>query len=194
MKKFLYVFAAVLIAGLLTLSMASCAGSDEGGMTEKEIEELPDWVMNMEIAEDALYGIGYAKMSSLNTSRTTALARARTDLSFQIEATIQSMMTDYQQEAGVDDNTQVINFVESVSKQLTNNVLGGLTPDKMAVMKDGGVWARIVYKKNQFIDDSEEAFVRNEDAAFAEFKAEQAAEKLAAELENNPPQSNPVKE
>ncbi len=192
MKKITLILVAVVVAGLLTLAMASCAGGGEETMTEKEIQELPDWVMNMEMAEDAMYGIGYAKMSNLNTSRTTALARARTDLSFQIRATIQAMMTDYQQEAGVDDNTQVINFVENISKQLTNNVLTGLTPDKMAVMKDGGVWVRVVYNKNKFIEDSQEAFQRNEDAAFAEFKADQASQRLEAQLEDNPPQSEPV--
>ena len=40
---------------------------------------------------------------------------------------------------------------------------------------------------------AEEAFVRNEDAAFAEFKAAQALEKLDYQLENNPTVSQPVR-
>jgi hypothetical protein len=191
MKKILL----FLVAAVVVIGIVACAGdtSETGAeMSKEDIDEIPEWVMNMEVAGDAMYGIGYAKMSNLNTSRTTALARARTDVSFQIKSTIQAMMTDYQQEAGVDDDSQTINFVESISKQLTNNVLSGLTPDKMAVMKDGGVWVRVLYRKSQFIDDSREAFERNESAAFAEFKADQAAEKLAHELEDNPPESTPV--
>ncbi len=191
MKKILLVGIAIVIA----IGLIACGPekTESGGDMQKEdTSNLPDWVVNMEISEDVIYGIGYAKMSNLNTSRTTALARGRTDVSFQIKATIQAMMTDYQQEAGVDDNSQTINFVESVSKQLTDNVLSGLTPDKMAVMDDNGVWVRVVYKKNEFLDDAKEAFERNEDAAFAEFKAAQAVEKLNHELENNPPQSEPV--
>ncbi len=192
MKKILLLGIAVVIA----IGLVACGGTgttESGGEMQKEdTSNLPDWVMNMEMSEDVMYGIGYAKMSNLNTSRTTALARARTDISFQIKSTIQAMMTDYQQEAGVDDNTQTINFVESVSKQLTDNVLSGLTPDKMAVMDDNGVWVRVIYKKSDFLDDAKETFVRNEDAAFAEFKADQALDKLNHELESNPPSSEPV--
>ena len=192
MKKILLIGIAVVIA----IGLVACGGTgttESGGEMQKEdTSNLPEWVMNMEMSEDVIYGIGYAKMSNLNTSRTTALARARTDVSFQIKSTIQAMMTDYQQEAGVDDNSQTINFVESVSKQLTDNVLSGLTPDKMAVMDDNGVWVRVIYRKADFLDDAKETFERNEDAAFAEFKASQAVDKLNYELENNPPESEPV--
>ena len=39
------------------------------------------------------------------------------------------------------------------------------------------------------IDNVGEIFNRNEDAAFAEFKAQQALERLNAEVANNPPRS-----
>lgn len=185
----------LILASLAVLAIVSCASAPEDGVAstkQADMSNMPDWVVNMEVSEDAIYGIGYAKMSNLNSSRTTAIARARTDVSFQIQSTIQAMMTDYQQEAGVDGGSQVINFVENVSKQITNNELSGLTPDKMTVMEDGGVWVRVVYKKSEFIDDARQAFQRNEDAAFAEFKASQALERLNYELDNNPPQSDPV--
>ena len=195
MKKFIFLAVAAVFAIVLIGCPGGADKSETGAeMSKEEIDELPEWVMNMETAGDAMYGIGYAKMSNLNTSRTTALARARTDISFQIQSTIQAMMTDYQQEAGVDDNSQTINFVENISKQITNNELSGLTPDKMAVMKDGGVWVRVVYLKSEFVDDAKEAFQRNEDAAFAEFKADQAAQRLDAQLEDSPPESKPVTE
>lgn len=192
MKKILLIGIAVVIA--IGLVACGSTGTTESGgdMQKEDTSNLPDWVTNMEISEDVIYGIGYAKMKNLSSSRTTALARARTDVSFQIKASIQAMMTDYQQEAGVDDNSQTINFVESVSKQLTDNVISGLTPDKMSVMDDNGVWVRVVYRKNNFLDDAKEVFARNEDAAFAEFKAAQAVDKLNHELENNPPESEPV--
>ena len=195
MKKFIFLAVAAVFAIVLIGCPGGADKSETGAeMSKEEIDELPEWVINMKTAGDAMYGIGYAKMSNLNTSRTTALARARTDISFQIQSTIQAMMTDYQQEAGVDDNSQTINFVENISKQITNNELSGLTPDKMAVMKDGGVWVRVVYLKSEFVDDAKEAFQRNEDAAFAEFKADQAAQRLDAQLKDSPPESKPVTE
>jgi len=47
--------------------------------------------------------------------------------------------------------------------------------------------------KAQMVLAAEKAFQRNEDAAFAEFKADQALAKLDYQLENNPTVSEPVK-
>ena len=62
-------------------------------------------------------------------------------------------------------------------------------------MEDGGVWVLMVYGKEALVDSFEEVakeFERNEDAAFAEFKAGQALEKLDYQLANNPTVSKPV--
>jgi hypothetical protein len=39
------------------------------------------------------------------------------------------------------------------------------------------------------MDATQKEFQRNEDAAFAEFKAQQALEKLDSEIDNNPPKA-----
>jgi hypothetical protein len=64
-------------------------------------------------------------------------------------------------------------------------------------MPDGGVWVLMQYGKDNFLNtfkDVAESFERSEGAAFAEFKAAQALEKLKFETENNPTTSTPVKE
>jgi len=60
------------------------------------------------------------------------------------------------------------------------------------VSKDGTVFALVEYPLGDFLFDAETEFVRNEDAAFAEFKANEALKQLEWELENNPPHSEPV--
>jgi hypothetical protein len=47
--------------------------------------------------------------------------------------------------------------------------------------------------KAEMVMAAEAAFVRNEDAAFAEFKAASALEQLDYQLKNNPTVSEPVK-
>jgi hypothetical protein len=133
-------------------------------------------------------------MSSLDTSRRMAVSRAREDIAFQMNAQIESAVIDYFQEAGVDDNTQVVNFVENISRQVTETTLSGARTEEVYASNDGTVYALVSYPLNGFLDAANEAFQRNEDAAFAEFKADQALEYLDSVTTNNPSQSGQTAE
>ena len=76
--------------------------------------------LNPPLADDVIYGVGYGNQSKVALSKTVAETNARADIARQIETTIQASVTDYAQEAGVDDNTQVISFVESVTREITD--------------------------------------------------------------------------
>jgi len=58
---------------------------------------------------------------------------------------------------------------------------------EVSVAKDGTVYALCMYPMNSLLDAASAEFRRNEAAAFAEFKADQALQALNHELENNPP-------
>jgi|GEM_PF-558162 len=151
--------------------------------------DLPDFYLNPPVADDAIYGVGSAKMSSLDTSRRMAVSRAREDIAFQMNAQIQAAVVDYFQEAGVDDNTQVVSFVENISRQVTETTLSGARTEEVYAANDGSVYALVSYPLNGFMEAAEEAFQRNEDAAFAEFKADQALEYLDSVTADSPSQA-----
>ena len=184
MKKITIVLLVVMVA----LFAVSCA-SAPAKVVEPKKSNLPDFVLNPPMATDAIYGVGYAKQSTMALSIKVAETNARADIASQIETTIQEAITAYAQEAGVDDNTQLISFVETITRQITDTTLSGATPQSRSPMDDGGVWVLMVYGKEALIDSFEDVakeFERNEDAAFAEFKAAQALEKLDYQLTNNP--------
>ena len=192
MKKIIIALLVVMVA----LFAVSCASDPTPEAVEPEKTGLPDFVLNPPMATDAIYGVGFAKQSSMALSIKVAETNARADIASQIETTIQEAITAYAQEAGVDENTQLISFVETITRQITDTTLSGATPKSRVPMDDGGVWVLMVYSKNALIDSFEEVaagFERNEDAAFAEFKAAQAIEKLDYQLANNPTVSTPQK-
>ena len=174
----------VLLVLLSVLLVFSCAS--------EKVSDLPDFVLNPPVADDVIYGVGYGKQSKFSLSLTVAETNARADIARQIETTIQASVTDYAQEAGVDDNTQVINFVETITREITDKKLSGATPVSREQDNEGGVWVLMQLDKAEMVLAAEEAFKRNEDAAFAEFKAAQAIEKLDYQLQNNPTVSEPV--
>ena len=193
MRNVIRIVSVVLLVGVI----AACAGSPEPAADpepQQQASDLPSWYLNPPQAEDAIYGVGSAQMSSLDTSRRMAVSRAREDIAFQMNAAIEAAIVDYAQEAGVDDNTQVVSFVENISRQVTEVTLSGASPEEVAQGSDGTIYALVSYSKSGFTDAASEAFQRNEDAAFAEFKAEQALDSLDQQLEDNPPQAGNVDE
>jgi hypothetical protein len=176
------VFKYVVFLALISFVMLSCA-------TGPNLKDLPEWVLQPPSAEDAIYGVGQAKMSSLSMSQTMATSRARDDIARQVKITVKNAITDYAQEAGEGDNKQTIEFVEIVSRQLVDVELQGLKTKEYSYAKDGTVYALVEYPMNAFKEDVNEAFERNEAAAFAEFKASKALDQLNHELETNPPRA-----
>lgn len=174
----------LLLAVAIGLALTGCMTPQP--TAQQKPSELPDWYLNPPIPEDGYVGVGSARMSSLDSSRRMAVARAREDLAFQINAVVQSAITDYAQEAGVDDNTQVVSFVETVSRQLTDTKLSGARPVNVDQSSDGTVYAMVQLSQNEILNGAEEAFQRNEDAAFAEFKAQQALDRLQSEMQSTP--------
>ncbi len=187
----------IILIVLTVVFAAGCASKpDSKSASEPKsqvLADVPQFFLMPPTAEDAFYGVGVAKMSSLDMSRTMAISRARDDIARQVSLQVKNAITDYAQEAGV-DSTQSIKFVETVSRQIADTKLQGAKPKEMYAAKDGTIYALVEYRMSNFKADAEEVFKRNEEAAFSEFKASQALDKLNFELTNNPTKSSPVSE
>ena len=184
MKKTLIIFGSLLMIFAL---MAGCAS---GGDKVQERRDMPEWYLNPPVAEDVIYGLGQAKLSSDSLSRDTAISRARKDVALQVSTRVQTMMTDYAQEAGAEGNSQTINFVESITKQVADVELQGAVTEKVYAAVDGNWYAMVSYPKNALTEEISDIFSRNEDAAFAEFKADQALKMLESSLAEEPLKSS----
>jgi hypothetical protein len=189
MKKLMLIAMTVL---LVIVVFSGCPSAPP-----KQQKGLPMFVVEPPMAEDALYGVGYGKFKDQSRSLEVAKARGRNDVARQIEVQVQGALTDYFQEAGADENTQSLTFIESVSREIVDQKLQGARTKEVAVMDDGGIWVLIEYSLTKFKADFEEVvdkFSRNEDAAFAEFKAQEALKFLDKKLEGSPTQAQPVTE
>ena len=173
----------VLLIALATLALlASCSSSPEA--VAPPSDDLPDWVLAPPVADDAFYGVGSYKSANLSTARTAATANARAEIAAQVEVQVDSAVKQYAQEAGVDGNKQVIEFLETVTKQVASATLSGSKVIDTYREKDGTVYVMVMYEKSELKAAAEkELFARNEDAAFAEFKADEAMRWLDKELE-----------
>jgi acylphosphatase len=178
MKRVLVLLVSLTLLGLVI----SCSSAPEPVAAPSK--DLPDWVLAPPVADDAYYGVGSYKSANLSTARTAATANARAEIAAQVEVQVDSAVKQYAQEAGVDGNRQVIEFLETVTKQVASATLNGSKVVETYRDDDGTVYVMVMYEKSALREAAEkELFVRNEDAAFAEFKAAEAMKWLDAELE-----------
>ncbi len=182
----------VLVAAVSLVLFASC-------MTGPNGERVPDWVLNPPVVSDFYYGVGYADQANLTLSKRVAETRGRADIASQIEVTIQEVVSIYTQESGTGDESQLIEFVEVATRQITDQTVAGAVVHSMHLMDDGGVWVLIAYDieaAKHFVAEAIEAaareFARTEEAAFSEWKAGQAFAYMDQLLDTNPPRSKPV--
>ncbi len=192
-KKMIIVFAAFFVITACGSSPAPALLAAPSPHPQKQNTDVPQFFLLPPVAEDAFYGVGSAKMSSIDMSKTMSISRARDDIARQVNLQVKNAITDYAQEAGA-NSSQTIKFVETVSRQIAEAKLQGAKPKEMYVSKDGTIYALVEYQISNFKSDADEIFKRNEEAAFSEFKAAQALEKLDMELKNNPTKSVPVTE
>jgi hypothetical protein len=161
----------------LVFSLAACKSKPPAAGSASDI---PPWLNDLP-GDDALWGIGTAKQTSLQASMTTAENRARTSLARQLNVKVQNMFTDYNLDAGNVRNQANTSLQEDVTRQITNMDVSGARSIQRWQGKDGTWWFLVEMKKAD-AKKQVASILGNEEAAFAQFKAQQALQMLDAQL------------
>ncbi|MDR0457391.1 MAG: LPP20 family lipoprotein [Treponema sp.] len=175
MKK----ISSILLVLSLILMVTAC-GSSPATSTTTGPTTTPDWLNDFP-PEDVIWGIGTAKQSSPSMSMTTAEARGRTAIARQLSTKVQAMFTDYNLDAGNVKNQANSSMQEDVSRQITNMDVSGARPIKRWQAPDGTWWYLVEMKKSD-VKNQVSSILGNQEAAFAQFKAQQALDMLDAQL------------
>jgi hypothetical protein len=159
--------------------MTSCASSPR--TVPAPDPNVPDFVYNPPVQEDAIFGIGSAKLSSINQALIIAEDRARQSLAFQLNANVQAMITDYTRAAGMDRTPASLEFAETIGRQLTQTTLSGAVPVRRQKTSDGTIWVLISYKKAEATKIAA-GIIEHEASRYAEFKALDAQKLMERQL------------
>jgi len=167
----------ILLVLSLAFALMSCASKPPAAGSATDI---PPWLNDVP-PEDALWGIGSAKQSTQSMSMTTAEARARVAIARQLQTKVQAMFTDYNLDAGNAKNQANTSLQEDVSRQITNMDVTGASVIQRWQGKDGTWWFLVSMKKSD-AKKQVASILGNEEAAFAQFKAQQALQMMDAQL------------
>jgi hypothetical protein len=181
MKRILSVLAALLVITLVvscgTSGKSGGSGGGSGSTTDgrKVSSRVPDFVRKAIInaPEDALIGVGSAKMATEAMSRTFATTRARAEISRQMSTMIQDMIRDYS--AGSEaDPSAVLSFQENITVALSKAELVGSKVVDMDYTDDGTCWVIVQLGRSDTVSiiNQQQAAAKLAVPAMASFNAE----------------------
>jgi len=194
MKKGL---AVVLILGFAFFAF-SCGSRPAPAPTPVPLTDanMPPWINEMP-PEDVLWGIGVADNVQIPMRMTMADSRARQDIARQLNTVAQGMVVDYAREAGGMSGAAVTHFQETVSRQVTQATLQGVVRDQQWTAPDGRtLWMRVRMNKadaSRAVADEVARAVDSDAAAFAQWRAMDALNRMDDQLARTPTAPEPVR-
>ncbi|GMO21592.1 MAG: hypothetical protein Pg6A_08750 [Termitinemataceae bacterium] len=151
--------AAALIAALFFVSCLSMGSSGGGARTERKVPgKTPQFVKDAvkNAPEDALVGIGTAKMATTSLSRTTAVTRGRAEISRQLQSAVKDMVLDYSAGSEVDPSA-TMSFTESITRALSRSDLQGARVVEEDIDDAGAYWCVVMLSKSDTIKEVNQA-------------------------------------
>ncbi|MDR2633888.1 MAG: LPP20 family lipoprotein [Treponema sp.] len=142
---------------------------------------IPDFVSKPPVQEDSIFGIGSAKLSSINQALLLAEERARQSLAFQLHANVQAMITDYTRSAKREHAPASLEFAEAIGRQVSRMTLKGAVPVRRQKTPDGTFWVLISYSKADAAKTLA-GIIEHEASLYAEFKALDALKMMDQQL------------
>ena len=112
----------------------------------KQIEQIPEWYLNIPTADDTIYSSGSAKAPDLQLAVDVAVMNAKTTLADRINGKLDSMTKSFVAKIGSSDlDTSVLNEIEKVSKNVIASVdVAGYIIDKSDVTQEGAQYRAYV--------------------------------------------------
>ena len=105
----------------------------------QQIEQIPEWYLNIPSADDTIYSSGSARAPDLQLAVDIAIMNAKTTLADRINGKLDSMTKSFVAKIGSDDlDSSVLNEIEKTSKNVIASVdVAGYVVDKSDITQEG---------------------------------------------------------
>ncbi|MDR3301876.1 MAG: hypothetical protein LBT01_05000 [Spirochaetaceae bacterium] len=157
--KIAVAFVAAMVTAAVAAGCASSGGSGTAAGSERNIRgKVPQFVREavQKAPENALVGIGTAKLASISQSRTISATRARAEISRQLDTLIKDMVRDFQSSSEVDPSSAQA-FQENVTVALSKARLQGASVVDEDMDDAGNYWTIVMLSKSEVAKEIKQA-------------------------------------
>jgi hypothetical protein len=147
---------------------------------------MPDFVLNPPKEAGFLFGTGIAEQTSPQLAKETADLRAKKEIARVLSEKMSSLMKDYLGQAGIGQEAEVTEFVQSVTKSITDVELIGCAIERREFIA-GKMYSLAKFPLDEtmrkMIMDVVRKNISSREALLSEFRAKQGFEDLEKELQ-----------
>jgi hypothetical protein len=150
-----------IVMCLLAALVMSCASTSTPAPSNQERQvdsriprEVRDAIRNA--PEDALIGVGTARMASLSQSRTISATRARAEISRQMDTIVRDMVRDYTASSEIDHSAS-LSFQENITVALSQSRLQGSSIVDEIEDDRGNYWTIVMLNKTSTVNEINQA-------------------------------------
>ena len=174
----------VCLSALVLWSCGSSKTNLTPSPTEETIKNMPDWFLEPPSDPDYLFAAASMTSRDMQVSLQKAKTAAQTDLAQQLETKLGNLTKQFQEEVGVDEDSELLQSFTSATKAVTNQALVGARMDKKKFMAEKEIYRAYVLmslpigQANQLLMDK----IKANQELYTRFRATQAFEELDKEL------------
>lgn len=192
MKKSLIL---IFITSIILIFNTGCSNKQEQLNDEEinvyvdpEFEGAPKWINSPKL-EGKIVEIGSAPKNVGNDfafQREEAVANARNNLARRISVKVDNMFKTYKSTTGITENGTFDKVIESVSKQISSEILKNSVIENMWVSKSKTMYVLVSLDGNEFkskVKNISKSSFKNEDALYQKYLADDADKKLDEMIE-----------
>jgi hypothetical protein len=154
---------------------------------EEEFKHAPAWVLNG-YEEGTISAVGSAVIgkSGMQFAKTEALAHGRNELARQTSIKVKALVNNFVQQTGLGDAQLVDRFSKQMTKQVTNETLGGSRQKDMWISPSSELYVLVVMDPAAIKESVKRQLTtsyKNDEARWQEFKAKNGEAELDKEIE-----------
>jgi len=136
---------ALLIFSLFTISLLlwGCGGGGSNVQVVKkgnDASTIPDWFLDPPKDPNYIFGTGAGKSIEVQTAKEIASTNARGDIAKALEVRYQNLTKSFTEQVGTEEDMQYLNQFTTATKEVTSQVLNGVTVEKTKPVKEGKMW------------------------------------------------------
>ena len=174
---------------LLTLLVLwGCGGKNVNiapSASEEALKKTPKWFLDPPSESSYLYTTATATLRDMQAAVSKAEVRGRTELGKQMETRLANLTKDFQEETGVDSDSELIQSFNTATKTVTNQIIVGSSTEKKELVPEKGIYRAYVLMSlpigpaNELLMEK----IKDNENLYTQFRSSKAFDELSKEIE-----------
>ena len=174
---------------VFTLILCSCGGPRTTNLAPRPTKEIvkasPDWFLKPPTDSEHLFATASATSRDMQLALQKARTTGQTLLAQQLGTQLANLTRQFQEEIGLDENSELLTQFSSATKAVTNETLVGAAVDRQKLIPEKKIYRAYVLmslpigEANQLLMDK----ITANQNLYTRFRATEAFDALNAELE-----------